>query len=56
VRCGDGETGEALGLCRVCTVSTRVEVTTGLRRLTDYLAAWAAFEEWCRLRGAGSAV
>ena len=51
VRCGSSETSESLGLCKDCVVSTRAEVSTGLRRLADYLAAWAAFDEWCRLRG-----
>jgi hypothetical protein len=33
---------------------TRVEVIAGFRRLTDYLAAWAAFDRWLAEGGDGS--
>jgi hypothetical protein len=26
-------------------------VEDGLRKLADYLTAWAAFDEWCEVRG-----
>jgi hypothetical protein len=29
-------------------VQTRLEFGRGLRRLSEYLAAWAAFDEWLR--------
>jgi hypothetical protein len=29
----------------------RAEVEDGLRRLGEYLAAWAAFDQWCAARG-----
>jgi hypothetical protein len=31
---------------------TRVEIVDGLKRLGSYLAAWAAFDDWLRARGA----
>jgi hypothetical protein len=35
----------------------RAEVEDGLRKIADYLSAWAAFDEWCssRLRRAAAA-
>jgi hypothetical protein len=35
--------------------ATRIELAAGLRRLADYLAAWAAFDDWCRRSGSGPA-
>jgi hypothetical protein len=29
-------------------ISIKVEVARGLTQLSGYLAAWAAFGEWCR--------
>jgi hypothetical protein len=57
VRC---RTAQALphqdGLCAPCTVSTRLEASAGIRRLTEYLAAWAAFDAWSRDRHGRGAV
>jgi hypothetical protein len=33
-----------------CAFAVRAEVEDGLRRLGDYLGAWAAFEIWCASR------
>jgi len=50
VRCKTGDALPAQGdLCAPCTVSTRLEVAAGLRRLGDHLASWAAFDDWLRL-------
>ena len=38
------------GCCPTCLVDYRIEVALGIRRLGDYLAAWSAFEDWCRER------
>lgn len=53
VRCHDAETPDPLGLCSTCAVHLRIELAAGLRRFAEYLANWAAFDEWCRRRGAG---
>ena len=50
IRCRQTDASGPLELCSACTVRTRIEVSSGLRRLASYLASWAAFEEWCRLR------
>jgi hypothetical protein len=50
IRCQNEEAPEPLGLCPVCAVQTRLEFGRGLRRLSDYLAAWAAFDAWLRDR------
>jgi hypothetical protein len=55
VRCDNAPAPEPLGFCPTCVVQTRIEMVAGLRRLGEYLAAWAAFDEWCRRRGAGPA-
>jgi hypothetical protein len=55
IRCLTTTAPEPLGLCPACVVRTRLELASGLRRLTDYLAAWAAFDEWCRTRRDGTA-
>jgi hypothetical protein len=52
IRCHQIDAPEPLGLCAACTVQTRLEFAEGLRRLTRYLAAWAAFDDWLRDRGA----
>jgi hypothetical protein len=36
-------------------IQTRIEFVAGLRRLGEYLAAWAAFDEWCRAERRGPA-
>jgi hypothetical protein len=55
IRCHTANAHEPLGLCPACAVRTRLELASGLRRLTDYLAAWAAFDDWCRSRRDGTA-
>ena len=54
-RCGTAPVTEPLGLCGPCVVNVRVECVAGLRRLGEYLAAWAAFDDWLRLHRGGSA-
>jgi hypothetical protein len=46
VRCKSADAPQPLGLCAECAVHTRVEVSDGFRRLSDYLRLWAAFESW----------
>jgi hypothetical protein len=48
IRCRNAEAPGSLGLCAACAMNTRVEVTDGMVRLSNYLVAWAAFEEWLR--------
>ena len=48
IRCRDAEAPGSLGLCAACAMNTRVEVTDGIKRLSNYLVVWAAFEEWLR--------
>jgi len=48
IRCRDAEAPGSLGLCAACAMNTRVEVTDGIKRLSNYLVGWAAFEEWLR--------
>ena len=50
VRCGQSEAPEPLGLCEACAIQTRAELSAGFRRLTTYLAAWAAFDQWLQQR------
>jgi hypothetical protein len=50
IRCGDHETPADRSYCVHCTFAVRAEVEDGLRRLADYLAAWAAFDAWCASR------
>jgi hypothetical protein len=54
--CGEDNAADALGYCLACLADARTEVSSGMSKLTEYLAAWAAFDEWLRLRGAGPAV
>lgn len=51
IRCGDPETPPKRAYCVHCTFAVRAEVEDGLRRLGEYLAAWAAFDDWCEARG-----
>jgi hypothetical protein len=46
IRCCAREASWPDEMCGPCAFYTRIEVARGLRRLGDYLAAWAAFEEW----------
>jgi hypothetical protein len=55
VRCRTAAAPEPHGYCPACVVHTRIEIVTGLRRLTEYLGAWAAFDEWCRAQRNGHA-
>ena len=55
IRCGDVEAPDAQGYCKECVLEARSEVSAGMRRLTEYLAAWAAFDAWLQDRGAPSA-
>ncbi len=45
--CDQPDAPELDGFCPACLVPFRIEVVSGLRQLGEYLAAWAAFEEWC---------
>ncbi len=52
IRCGDdAATPPGRPYCIKCTFAVRAEVEDGIRRLGDYLRAWAAFDEWCAARG-----
>ncbi len=55
IRCQKTEAPEPLGLCAVCAVHLRVELSAGFSRLTTYLTAWAAFDAWLRARDRGGA-
>jgi hypothetical protein len=55
VRCNEREAPEPLGLCSPCVVHTRLEVSAGLRRLGNYLTAWADFDQWLHEHGRGGA-
>ncbi|HEY3105816.1 MAG TPA: hypothetical protein VGJ49_03355 [Gaiellaceae bacterium] len=44
--CGSPHVSEPPGFCLRCTIEIRREFYEGLDRLYEYLAAWAAFEEW----------
>jgi hypothetical protein len=46
VHCGHPHISDPLGFCLACSIEIRREFYAGLERLTDYLASWAAFEEW----------
>jgi hypothetical protein len=46
VRCGSPHICDPLGLCLSCSIDLRQEIHAGFERLNDYLAAWAAFEQW----------
>jgi hypothetical protein len=38
------------GSAKACAIQTRAEHSAGFRRLTTYLAAWAAFDQWLQQR------
>jgi hypothetical protein len=46
IRCNKNETPPDRVYCVHCTFAVRAEVEEGLRRLSDYLASWAAFDAW----------
>ena len=46
IRCGEIQAAGPLGLCVVCAIQTRIEISQGLRELTRYLEAWAQFDAW----------
>jgi hypothetical protein len=50
IRCGEHETPPDRPYCVHCTFAVRAEVEDGLRKLADYLSAWAAFDAWCASR------
>lgn len=50
VRCDSGPTMGPFGLCAECTLVTHAEAMSGIARLGDYLAAWAAFGRWLERR------
>jgi hypothetical protein len=50
IRCREVEVDGELGLCDRCAIPTCIEYLTGLERLEDYLARWAAFQEWLARR------
>lgn len=51
IRCHDAESAEPGGYCPACAAESRVELSSGLRRLSDYLSSWAAFGEWLASNG-----
>lgn len=46
ISCGSPHVSDSLGLCLSCSIELRREFYSGLERLNEYLAAWAAFAEW----------
>ena len=54
IRCGKDEAHEATAYCAPCAMHAR-RSASGMRRLGEYLAAWAAFDDWLRARGTGPA-
>lgn len=55
VRCDSGRATGPFGLCAECTLVTHAEAMSGIARLGDYLAAWAAFRCWLERRDRGDA-
>jgi hypothetical protein len=55
IRCQEHDAPEPLGLCAACAIQVRLELADGLRRLADYLGAWASFEDWLDSHGLGAA-
>jgi hypothetical protein len=51
IRCREIETRDPFGLCAVCAIQTRMEVSDGLRQIRRYLEAWAEFSAWLDTRG-----
>ena len=50
IRCRETSAVEPLGYCTTCFIDTKLELASGLRRLSDYLSSWAAFRQWERER------
>jgi hypothetical protein len=46
VRCQAVEASDPHGLCPTCELYVQLETLYGLKRLGDYLAAWAQFDAW----------
>ena len=46
IRCREADVEHELGTCDRCALPTCIEYLTGMQRLEEYLAAWAAFREW----------
>jgi hypothetical protein len=51
IRCGEHETPPDRPYCIHCTFAVRAEVEDGIRRLSEYLGAWAEFDRWCASHG-----
>ncbi|HXH87191.1 MAG TPA: hypothetical protein VNI55_01110 [Gaiellaceae bacterium] len=47
ISCDERVSVEIDECCPRCLVPFRVDVAVGTRRLGDYLASWAAFQDWC---------
>jgi hypothetical protein len=45
-RCGNPHISDPLELCMRCAIDLRREFYAGLEELNDYLASWAAFQDW----------
>jgi hypothetical protein len=45
-RCGNPHISDPLELCMRCAIELRREFYAGLEELNDYLASWAAFQDW----------
>jgi hypothetical protein len=50
IRCRETSAVEPLGYCTTCFIDTKLELAAGLRRLSEYLESWAAFEAWLSKR------
>ena len=46
IRCGRPHICDPLGFCLGCAIEIRREFYAGLEELKEYLAAWAAFQDW----------
>jgi hypothetical protein len=55
LNCGEHEAPGGRGYCPVCLIAVRAEIEQGLLDLEEYLTAWAAFGQWCDLRGLSTA-
>jgi predicted amidophosphoribosyltransferase len=52
-RCSEQRELGPEGLCSGCGLGLVNEVALGMNRLGDYLAKWAAFDDWQRTHPAG---